>query len=116
MQTNKTFGDVIVALKQGRVAFRQHNWDCCFIFRQVPSVVPGAIIPKMTSLPATVKEYLNGNEKLVYSDQIAKVTDGTYVVGYSPSVEDCFAEDWCIDDEEPITAVETVGTAIPIQK
>ena len=114
-QTNRTFGDAIEALKQGRIAYRL-DWDSCFIFRQVPLVVPGAIIPKMTSLPATVKEYLSGNEKLVYSGQIAKVTDGTYVIGYSPSVEDCFAEDWCIDDEEPITAGETVGTATPIQK
>lgn len=117
MQTNKTFGDVIVALKQGRIAYRL-DWDSCFIFRQVPSTVPNHIIQKMTSLPPAVKKLFVDGGDLTYRDQIALVMDGGDVVGYTPSVEDCFAEDWCIDydEEEPVEAGETVGTAIPIQK
>jgi len=114
-QTNRTFGDVIVALKQGKTAYRI-QWDSCFIFRQVPSVVPSHIVPKMTSLPTSVKQLLVDGGDLIYNNQIALVTEGESVSGYSPSVEDCFAEDWCIDDEEPVVAGETVGTAIPIQK
>jgi hypothetical protein len=73
-----------------------------FVFMQVPSIIDGAIVPKMQSLPQSVKyifEKRFANElmqlnAIYYSNQLAICDSSNSIRGYSPSVEDCFALDW----------------------
>ena len=102
-----TFGDAMVALKAGkRVQRTGWNGKDLFIFRQVPSEVPAAIVPKMTSLPQSVKDEFqrrfNGpamtDGMIKYSNQIAIVYPDNRIFGWSPSAADAVSEDWVILD------------------
>lgn len=85
-----------------------------FIFQQVPSEVPEAIIPKMTSLPAAVKEeVIKRGLPLRYQNQLAIVYPDNSVNGWAPSVSDTLATDWSIHAEF-VVAGDTVGTATPL--
>jgi hypothetical protein len=118
------FGAVVYALKRGGIAWRA-SWDKDkgeFIFRQVPSEVPEAIIPKMTSLPPAVKEILVSRQTPArYSNQWAQVSGNNDIRAYTPTVADVEAEDWVIEGfevepaAEPIVAGDTVGTAKPLE-
>jgi len=121
-----SFGSAVDAMKQGCIAYRQH-WRGELIFRQVPSKVPADIVPRMTSLPAKVKEIMaHRNKDLHYHHQIAQLNVDCTVEAYTPSVADMEAEDWIVEPafvepyvsmvkvEEP-TARETVGTATPLE-
>lgn len=97
-----SFGDVLPYLAAGYPVARGDWYKDCFIFQQVPSVVPGAIIPKMTSFPPIVKRILGEEFPLHYFDQIAQVNFGggmdgaSTIQGYTPSVEDLLALDWYV--------------------
>lgn len=117
MITNQTFGNAIEALNQGKAVTRS-NWkgkgEGVFIFMQVPSQVAVEVIPRMTSLPAAIKaKVLERKLPLRYQDQFAMVTPDNHVYGWSPTVGDSLATDWCILDSHA-TADETVGTATPL--
>ncbi len=122
MKTNCTFAEVIEALKQGKRVARPGWNGVFFAFRQVPSEVPAAVVPKMTSLPASVKEFFEEKGRhLTYSDQLAGARSDGRITSWCPSVPDIFAEDWRILDDEgtaPLPgfaeAGETVGTAKPL--
>ncbi len=117
MIKNQTFGQAIIAMKQGKIVSRK-GWDGkdMFIFMQVPSEVPTEIIPKMTSLPQAVKDKVVKRQlPLRYQNQFAIVYPDNNVYGWSASPSDYSADDWCIHDNEYIIAGETVGTAIPIK-
>jgi hypothetical protein len=109
------FGKATEALKQGKRVCRDGwNGKGLFIFEQTPSSVPADTIPKMTSLPQTVKDeferrktYYQKQSKDVdslcfnsikYSNQIALVKPNNEINGWSPSTEDALAEDWIILD------------------
>lgn len=57
MIENQNFGQAIEALKEGkRVARQGWNGKGMFIFMQVPATIPADVIPKMQSLPQSVKD------------------------------------------------------------
>ena len=115
MTTNQTFGQAIEALKEGKMVSREGwNGKGMFVFRQVPSQVPADIIPKMTSLPASVKEVLaKRGTSITYQNQFCIVNPDSSLHGWQPSGSDTMATDWCIHAEHVI-AGETVGTATPL--
>lgn len=100
------FEQILPHLKNGQRVSRTLWPEHTFIFRQVPSAIPGDVISKMTSLPESVKEeflfrFEDDNfqiDKIYYSDQIAQVNSSNLIVGYSPSVSDVFATDWVLDE------------------
>ena len=95
-----TFGEAIEALKLGkRVARLGWNGKGMFVFKQVPSPIPADIVPRMTSLPQSVKdEFVRREQGPNYVNQMAIVkTDGS-VDSWVASSSDTFAEDWCILD------------------
>jgi hypothetical protein len=94
------FGQSIEALKKGcRVARKGWNGKCMFIFLQVPASIPADIIPKMQSLPESVKaEFATRGGFIHYSNQIVLVKPNNNINGWSPSAADALAEDWEILD------------------
>lgn len=106
-----TFGEAIeLGLKQGkRVSRAGWNGRGMFIFRQVPSAVSADIIPKMTSLPQSVKDEfikrkeigwggLNYEGGIGYKNQLAMVYPDNTIYGWVASPSDVLEEDWCILD------------------
>ena len=97
------FGEAIKALKQGK-RVRRKDWDGQFIFMQVPSEVPAEIVPKMSSLPNSVKDeferrFKDSNQQIdaiYYNNQIALVNQSNLITSWSPSVSDVLSEDWLI--------------------
>ena len=102
------FGEAIEALNTGK-RVRRKFWgvESKFIFRQVPSEIAASIVPKMTSLPKTVKKYFawtfteESNEQIdsiYYVDQLALVGLSNKITSWSPSTTDAMANDWIILD------------------
>lgn len=93
------------ALKQGKKLARI-GWDVegLFVFMQVPSEIKREIIPKMQSLPQSVKDEFEKRfndpncqiDAIYYDYQLAMVHSSNLITGYSPSVIDIFMEDWTI--------------------
>lgn len=107
MNNEVTFGDAILALKQGkRVARNGWNGKGLFVFMQVPSTINKEIVPKMQSLPQSVKdEFVRRFEdessqidSIYYDNQLALVNPSNLITGWSPSTSDALAEDWVILD------------------
>ncbi len=94
------FGKAINALKDGkRVSRLGWNGKGLFVFMQVPSLVPESIVPKMTSLPESVKNVLiSRGGDLKYSNQMAIINTNNEVNGWVASVSDTLSEDWIILD------------------
>lgn len=113
--TKQTFGQALEALRQGGIVSRAEWMASGVIFRQVPSMVPADIIPRMTSLPPAVKAMAaSRNLPLRYQNQFAVLTPYNDVRSWSPSIEDIEATDWIIDPPHVI-ASDTVGTATPLE-
>lgn len=106
-----SFGEAIKALKQGkRITRKYFDYEEVFIFRQVPSSVASHIVPKMTSLPDSVKKEFTKREKessathtkehlsIRYQNQLAIVFSNNVIEGWSPTADDALAEDWIILD------------------
>lgn len=100
MVENQNFGQAIEALKQGkRVARQGWNGKGLFIFMQVPSEISEEIVPKMQSLPQSVKdEFERRGGSINYSNQMALVNPNNSINGWAPSSSDTLAEDWIILD------------------
>lgn len=108
------FGEAIKALKEGkRVARKGWNGKGLFIFMQVPSVIDMSTVPKMQSLPQTVKNefhkrlrsknYPEGLDpiemnSIKYKNQLAMVYPDNTIYGWVASPSDVLEEDWCILD------------------
>lgn len=104
------FADVIEALQKGGIATR-YSTPAFYgkkIVKQIPQTVPAEVVPKMTSLPDSIKVQIGtvglGDEfqgSISYHDQVLIVTinDGERVsaTSYVPSWEDIFADDWMIE-------------------
>jgi uncharacterized protein (DUF1919 family) len=98
------FSEAIEALKLGKRITRE-GWNT-FIFMQVPSEINREIVPKMQSLPQSVKDEFerrfNDPEQQInticYNDQFVIVHPDNMIVGWSPSSSDVLAKDWIILD------------------
>lgn len=97
---NKTFGEALEALKAGkRVAREGWNGKGLFVFMQVPAEIGFDIIPKMQSLPQSVKdEFIRRGGAISYSNQLALVKTNNEINGWAPSTSDSLAKDWVILD------------------
>ena len=105
-----SFGAAISAMRQGkRLARRGWNGNELFVFMQVPASVPADIVPKMSSLPQSVKdefkrrfEAMNKHRKqdadIRYRNQFAIVKPTCEINGWVPSSSDVLADDWVILD------------------
>lgn len=101
----KTFGEAIEALKNGQMV-RRGFWEQSgeFVFMQVPATINKEIVPKMQSLPESVKAEFEKRfnnpdlqiDAIYYHNQLAIVSASNLISGYSPSVSDVLAEDWLI--------------------
>lgn len=99
------FCEVIDSLYMGALA-RRTSWDDdnIFVFMQVSSVIPAAVVPKMQSLPQAAKDYFQtqfDDEKaqintITYVNQYAIVHKSNLIEGWSPSPADCLALDWVV--------------------
>lgn len=99
------FGTAIEAVKQGKRITREGwNGKGMFVFMQVPSTIPKDVVPKMQSLPDSVKnEFMRrfwdeDSDVIQYTDQLAIVYQNNVISGWSPSCADVLAEDWEILD------------------
>lgn len=94
------FGEAIEAAKQGkRISRSGWNGKGLFVFQQVPAQIGIDIVPRMQSLPQSVKdEFVRRGVDIHYSDQLALVNLNSEVSGWAPSGPDSLAEDWQILD------------------
>jgi len=94
------FGEAILALKAGK-RVRRSGWigKGLFVFMQVPAVIDPEIIPRMQSLPDSVKaDFAMRGEAICYSNQLALVKPNNEINGWAPSTPDALATDWEILD------------------
>lgn len=100
MIENQNFGQAIEALKQGkRVSRSGWNGKGMFIFQQVPSEIQEDIIPKIQSLPQSVKdEFTKRGGSISYKNQLAMVYPDNTIYGWVASPSDVLENDWCILD------------------
>lgn len=101
------FGQAIEALKEGK-KLQRTGWNDkgLFVFMQVPSTINREIVPKMQSLPQSVKDeferrFNDPNEQIdaiYYDNQLALVNPSNLITGWSPSVSDSLATDWIVLD------------------
>jgi len=106
---NMSFGEALEALDQGKSIARRgwnKNRDLTkvmpmFVFKQIPAEIGHNIIPKMQSVPDSVKgKYMEYTKTIKYSNQLAVVNadgkiDGS-VDSWIPSASAIFAEDWYV--------------------
>jgi hypothetical protein len=100
MIEKQNFGQATEALNQGkRVSRGGWNGKGLFVFKQVPASIDIDVIPKMQSLPYSVKiELIKRGEPIHYDNQLALVDTSNRITGWSPSTPDVLAEDWIILD------------------
>lgn len=107
MKTNLDFGSALKAVKEGK-RIRREGWNGkgLFVFEQVPSEIKKDIVPKMQSLPQSVKDEFQRRfddpdeqiDAIYYSNQLALVNPSNMITGWAPSVSDALANDWTILD------------------
>lgn len=97
------FGKAIEALNEGKMVHRTGwNGKGMFVFKQVHSIIGKEIVPKMTSLPKSVKDEFEKRfndesmqvDSICYTNQFALVNVSNLITGWSPSVSDTLAIDW----------------------
>ena len=105
-----SFGKAIKALKEGkRVQRSGWNGKGLFVFMQVPADIDINIVPKMQSLPQSVKDefvkrYENPEnevpvfQSIKYRNQLAIVYPDNSIYGWVASPSDILSEDWIILD------------------
>ena len=106
MERSLNFGQAVEAMRNGRMVARDNaTWAAFhnrFVFMQVPSVINKEIVPKMQSLPQSVKAEFERRfndpkrqiNAIYYNNQLAIVYPSNLICGYSPSAEDALAIDW----------------------
>lgn len=92
------FGEAIEALKSGKLITRSGwNGKGMFIVKQIPAVIGIEIIPRMQSLPQSVKDILiERDQPICYESQMLIINSLGRADSWVPSSSDCFAEDWQI--------------------
>jgi hypothetical protein len=109
MKTSLNIGQAVEALKAGERVARDHSdWvlNKSFIFMQVPSIIGKEIVPKMQSLPQSVKDEFQKRfeseteqvDSIYYKNQIAIVYSSNLICGWCPSIYDLLATDWYVLD------------------
>jgi hypothetical protein len=115
METLLSFGEAIEALKNGkRVARLGWNGRGLFVFMQVPADIDvETVVPKMQSLPQSVKDEFARRKKLwakdwdvskedtetiKYRNQLAMVYPDNTIYGWVASPSDILSDDWVIVD------------------
>jgi len=101
---NLTFGEAIVAVKQGKLISRVGwNGKKMFVFmRPADDLDPLFIMEKVKSLPYDYKKTLQNvtfseGEKIHFGPYLCmKAADNSIVNGWLASQTDILAEDWCI--------------------
>lgn len=95
---NLTFGEALEALKEWKLISRKGwNGKGMFIVKQIPSTIGLEIIPKMQSLPQSVKDVLiQRNQPINYQSQMLIINSEGKADSWVPSSSDCFAEDWIV--------------------
>ena len=92
-----SFSEAIKLLQKGK-ALRRSGWNGknLFVIKQVPAHIESDIIPKMQSLPQSVKDLiLNGKGFIDYTSQCLIYNGNTgRADSWVPSISDVFAEDW----------------------
>jgi len=93
-----------VLLSEGKMITRPFlSWsEKHFIFKQVPSTIGKDIVPKMQSLPQSVKDefqrrFDSPSEQLTeiyYDDQYALVGPSNQISGWLPKEEDILSPEW----------------------
>lgn len=92
------FGQAIEAAKEGKMIAREGwNGKGMFVFKQIPADIGLDIIPKMQSVPDSVKaKMVRDGVTLKYTNQMALVQPDGRVDSWVASSSDTFAEDWMI--------------------
>ena len=93
------FGEAVAALKDGKMIQREGwNGKGLFVFMQVPAIISIDTVPKMQSLPQSVKdEFVSRTMATIsYENQMAIVNQSNQINGWVPSSSDTLAEDWVI--------------------
>ena len=112
-----TFGQAIQAMKDGkRVARSGWNGKGLFVFMQIPAEIDvKEIVPKMQSLPQSVKDEFQRRLAVLYKDDMTPVDDNVHlsikysnqmaivdtnnnINGWAPSSSDSLATDWMVLD------------------
>lgn len=91
------FGEAIASLKEGKMLTRKGwNGKGMFIYMAIGNTVAKDYIPKFTSLPETVKSFLQQKgEDVVFKPSITMYTAaGEMQPGWLASQADMLAEDW----------------------
>lgn len=101
------FGQALEAVKEGhRIARQGWNGKGMFVFMQVPAVINKEIVPKMQSLPQSVKDEFERRfndptqqiDAIYYDNQMAIVNTSNVINGWTPSIQDSLAQDWIVLD------------------
>lgn len=94
-----SFRQVISMLINGFAVSRKSWPKTMFVVKQVESLVPSSVVPKMSSLSADAKAVV-GSNNLSYHSQCLVCTfdnDGNVsATSYTPSWLDIFANDWVL--------------------
>jgi hypothetical protein len=92
------FGTAIELLKEGKMVQRAGwNGKGMFIVKQIPATIGLDIIPKMQSLPQSVKDHLISKQQPIsYTNQMLIVNSDGRADSWVPSSSDVFAEDWSV--------------------
>lgn len=92
------FGLAIEAMKQGKcVARKGWNGAGMFVCKQIPNRIDHALLPRMQSLPDSVKEILTERgTSFCYLNQMIIVKPDNSIDSWVASSSDTFAEDWMI--------------------
>lgn len=98
---NQNYGAALEAVKQGkRVAREGWNGKGMFVFQRPADTLPEDFLPKVKSLPETVKGFLasRGGAVAFTAYLCMYAADGSIVNGWLASQTDMLAEDWAILD------------------
>ncbi len=100
MKENLNFGQAVEALKEGkRVARKGWNGKGMFVFAQIPAEITEDIVPKMQSLPQSVKdEFARRGGSIRYKNQFAIVYPCNTIYGWLASPSDVLENDWIVLD------------------
>lgn len=121
---NQPYAAALEALSQGLIVSHADLPSGTFIFRQVPSEVPASVIPRMSSLPDSVKaELIRRGGNIHYQNQWCIVHPSGTIEGWSERMGVLMSDQrWRIHYTEepqsfPVAPVEeTAGTGAPTER
>lgn len=91
------FQEALFYMNRGYAVRRTTDWDSNYVvFAQIPQIINKDIIPKMTSVPESVKNLILANSKKIsYHDQYIMLNVKTGSAEYFiPTIKNCNTDDW----------------------